>query len=139
MCGIQRIEVFSSIILISSVKMVWVPESSMPTMKSRRKLSIVRFSVSNRQFFLFEVSFTYRASEVAQTVKSLPAVQKAWVRSLGQKDPLEKEMATHSSILTWKILWIEEPGRWQTVHRVTKSQTWLRDFTFLTYNKMHRY
>ena len=49
------------------------------------------------------------------------------VRSLGQEDPLEKEMATHSNILAWKILWMEEPGRLATVHGVTKSQTQLSD------------
>ena len=52
-----------------------------------------------------------RASLVAQTVKSLPAVQETRVQSLGQEDPLEKEMATHSSILAWKIPWVEEFGR----------------------------
>ena len=52
-----------------------------------------------------------RASMVAQMVKNLPAVQETWVRSLGRKYPLEKCMATHSSILTWRIPWTEEPGR----------------------------
>jgi len=65
---------------------------------------------------------------VAQRVKSLPAVWKTQVRSLGQEDLLEKEMATHSSILAWKCPWTEEPGR-LTVHGVTKSGTQLRDFT----------
>ena len=51
------------------------------------------------------------ASLVAQSVKNLPAVQETWVRSLGQEEPLEKEMATYSSILAWKIPWTEEPGR----------------------------
>ena len=46
-------------------------------------------------------------------VKSLPAVQETWVRSLDRKDPLEKEMATHSSIFVWKIPWTEEPGQLQ--------------------------
>ena len=50
------------------------------------------------------------ASLVAQTVKNLLAMQETWVRFLGWEDPLEKEMATHSSILAWKILWTEEPG-----------------------------
>ena len=50
-------------------------------------------------------------SPVDQTVKSLPAMQETQVRSLGQEDPLEEEMATHSSILAWKIQWMEEPGR----------------------------
>ena len=47
---------------------------------------------------------------VAQRVKNLPAVQETWVQSLGPEDPLEKERATHSSILAWEIPWTEEPG-----------------------------
>ena len=50
------------------------------------------------------------ASLVIQRVKNLPAVQETWVRSLGQEDPLEKGMATHSSILAWRISWTEELG-----------------------------
>ena len=50
------------------------------------------------------------ASLVAQMVKNLPAVQETWVQSLGWEDPLEKEKATHFSILAWKISWTEEPG-----------------------------
>ena len=56
-----------------------------------------------------------RASLVAQLVKNLPAVQETWVRSLGWEDPLEKEMANHSSILAWKISWTEEPERLQSM------------------------
>ena len=52
---------------------------------------------------------------VAQMVKNLPAMQETWVRSLGWKDPLKKGMATHSSILAWKIPWMEEPGRLQSM------------------------
>ena len=48
-------------------------------------------------------------------VKRLPAMQETWVRSLGREDPLKKEMATHSSILAWKILWSEEPGSLQSM------------------------
>ena len=55
------------------------------------------------------------ASLVAQTVKSLPAVWETQVQSLGQKDPLEKAMATYSSILAWKIPWTEEPGKLQSM------------------------
>ena len=47
-------------------------------------------------------------------VKRLPTTQEAWVQSLGWEDPLEKEMATHSSTLAWKISWTEEPGRLQS-------------------------
>ena len=61
---------------------------------------------------------------VAQRLKHLPAMQETWVRSLGREDPLEKEMATHSSILAWRIPWTEEPGG------VKKSWTRLSDFTF---------
>ena len=52
---------------------------------------------------------------VAQMVKSPPAMQETQVQSLGQKDPLEKERATHSSILAWEIPWTEEPGRLQSI------------------------
>ena len=52
---------------------------------------------------------------VAQMVKCLSAVLKTWVQSLGQEDPLEKEMATHSSTLAWKIPWTEWPGRLQSM------------------------
>ena len=65
------------------------------------------------------------ASLVAQLVKNLPAMQETWVQSLGWEDPLEEGMATHSSILAWRIpltgAW------WATVHGVAKSQTQLRD------------
>ena len=52
---------------------------------------------------------------MAQMVKNLPAMQETWVRPLGQENPLEKGMATHSSIPDWRILWTEEPGRLQTM------------------------
>ena len=51
---------------------------------------------------------------MAQRLKRLPAMWETWVRSLGQEDPLEKEMATHSSILAWRIPWTEEPGGLQS-------------------------
>ena len=62
---------------------------------------------------------THGASLVAQTVKNLLAMQETWVRSLGQEDLLEKEMATHSSILAWKINGQE--AWWATVRRVAKE------------------
>ena len=55
------------------------------------------------------------ASLVAQTVKRLPAMQETWVQFLGWEDPLEKEMAIHSSTLAWKIPWTEEPDRLQSM------------------------
>ena len=56
-----------------------------------------------------------RVSLVAQTVKNLPAMQEIRVQSLGQKDPLEKGMPTHSSILSWEMPWTEEPGGLQSM------------------------
>ena len=52
---------------------------------------------------------------MAQQVKRLPEMQETWVRSLGQEDPLEKEMTNHSSTLAWKIPWTEKPGRLQSM------------------------
>ena len=66
---------------------------------------------------------------MAQTVKRLSTVQETQVQSLGQEDPLEKEMAIHSSTIAWKIPWTEEPGRLHVVHGVAKSRTRLSDFT----------
>ena len=66
---------------------------------------------------------------MAQMVMRLPAMQETQVPSLGWKDPLEKEMATHSSTLAWKILWTEEPGRQQSMG----SQRVRHDFTFLAW------
>ena len=56
-------------------------------------------------------SLGFETSLVAQMVKCLPTMQESRVQSLGQEDPLEKEVATHSSTLAWKILWKEEPGK----------------------------
>ena len=71
-----------------------------------------------------QILLLWTASPVAQRVKCLPAVQETGVRSLGQEDPLEEGMATHSSILAWRTPWTEEPG---VVHGVAESDTseWL--------------
>ena len=73
-----------------------------------------------------QVSLAHREaleSPVAQLVKNLPAMQEAWVQSLGWENPLEKENAIHSSILAWRI-------PWTTVHGVAKSRTRMSDFHF---------
>ena len=67
------------------------------------------------QWVLVGYPFKIWSSLLAQTVKSLPAMQETWVQSLSQEDPLEEEMATHSSILAWKIPWMEEPDRLQSM------------------------
>ena len=75
------------------------------------------------------------SSLVAQRVKSPPAMRETQVRSLGREDPLEKEMATHSSILAWNIPMDREAWR-ATAHGALKSQTRLSDFTFRS--RLHR-
>ena len=65
-------------------------------------------------------------------VKDLPAIQETQVRSLGQEDPLEKKMATHSSILAWRIPWTEEPGRLQSMRSQRVRHNWAANtFTFM--------
>ena len=73
---------------------------------------------------LDEVTYYWGTSQVSQRLKHLPAMREAWVRSLGQEDPLEKEMATHCSILPWEIPWTKKPGRLQSMGS-QKSQTQL--------------
>ena len=70
-------------------------------------------SLGSGKSFIYLVSFVYtniKASLVAQTVKNLPVMQETQVQFLGSEDPLEKTMATHSSILAWRIPWTKEPG-----------------------------
>ena len=77
-----------------------------------------------------------RASLVAQMVKHLPALWKIQVWSLGQEDPLEKEMAPHSSILAWRIPWTEEPGGLQSMELQRVGHNWVTSlslsFSFIT-------
>ena len=62
-----------------------------------------------------ESRYVSGASLVAQTLRNLPALAETWVQSLGWEDPLEKGMATHSSVLAWRIPWTEEPGGLQSM------------------------
>ena len=73
-------------------------------------LSIEKWNI----FCLIHFHFHFCTSLVAQAVKHLLTTWEAWVRSVGREDPLEKDMATHSSTLAWKIPWTEEPGRLQS-------------------------
>ena len=68
-------------------------------------------------FLIFSPLFLYLGFPVGQSVKDLPAMQETAVRSPGQEDPLENEMATHSSVLAWRIPWTEEPGGLQSCGR----------------------
>ena len=75
-------------------------------------------------------------SPVAQRLKRLPTMWETWVQSLGQEDPLEKEMATHSSILAWRIPQMEEGAWGATVHSIVKSQTRLKQLSIHTYRHL---
>ena len=75
-------------------------------------------------------SFLEWASLVAQIVKNPPAVWDTWVLSLGQEDPLEEEMTTHSSILAWRIPWTEEPGWLQSMGLQRVGLDWVTNTYF---------
>ena len=70
------------------------------------------------------IYYDYWASLMDQTVKNPPAMQETWVQSLGQEDPLEEGMATHSSILAWRIPWTEEPGEPQSMRSPRVRHDW---------------
>ena len=82
------------------------------------------------------------ASLVAQMLKYLPAVQETWVQSLGQEDPLEKEMSIHSSTLAWKIPWTEEPGGLQSTGSQRVGHDWATSLSlspcYLSESEWHR-
>ena len=98
--------------------------------KIKRKWSINHY-VENLKDCLF---LKLWASLVVQRVKCLPAMRESQVWSLGQEDPLEKEMATHSSILAWRIPWTEEPGRLQSTGSQRVRHDWATSLTF-TFSK----
>ena len=80
-----------------------------PDMQAVTSVTLPYFQMGRkRSFFSSDVGFPSGSD-----VKNPPAMQKTWIQSLGWKDPLEKGMATHSSILAWRIPWAEEPGRLQ--------------------------
>ena len=73
------------------------------------------FIISDYKLHFETTHLSFKASLVAQRVKHLPTMRETRVQSLGQEDPLEKEMATHSNTLDWKIPWMEDPGRLQSM------------------------
>ena len=81
----------------------------------------------------FMVQLSHQASLMTQMVKHLPAMWETQVRSLGQEDPLEKEMATYSSTLAWKIPWTEEPGGLQSMGLLESGTTERLHYTMLCY------
>ena len=90
-------------------------------------------------FWFALLSWLMRASLVAQRLKPLPAMQETWVWSLGLEDPLEKEMATHPSILAWRIPWTEEPGGLQSTRWQRVGHSWVTSLllSFMTNDVEH--
>ena len=84
------------------------------------------FPIRWQVFFDMHVFISQTILPGNSVVKNPPAKQETWIRSLGWEDPLEKEMATHSSILAWEIPWTEKSGGLQSMGW-QKSQTWLKD------------
>ena len=105
----------------------------LPSMGSHSRTRLKRLSSSSSSSPMFESS----ASLVAQRLKRLPSMRETWVQFLGWEDALEKEMATHSSILAWRIPWTEEPGGLQSTgsQRVGHdwAQTWCLNLTYSNY------
>ena len=91
---------------------------------------VIAFSTATPSIFLFMVFLPHRASLVAQTGKTLPAMQETQVQSLNQEDPLENRMATHSNISAWRIPWTEEPGGLQSVGSQRVRHDWELTLSF---------
>ena len=94
------------------------------------KIVIVLIICSSRHMRFMESSMKSVAFLIAQLVKNLPAKKERWVQFLGQEDPLEKEKATHSSTLAWRIPWTEEPGGLQSMGCKELDMTVRLTFTF---------
>ena len=96
-------------------------------------LNLLLLSIWNIRKFSENITalLPLRASLMAQLVKNLPATQETWVQSLGRKDPLEKEMATHSSILAWRIPWTEERSRLQSMGLQRVRHSWVANTCIL--------
>ena len=98
-----------------------------------QSISYHLFIFSHHLEFLYVPHLLLGASLVAQTVKHLPAMQETQVQSLGREDPLEKEMATHSSTLAWKIPWIEKPCRLQSMGSQRVGHDWATSLHFTSF------
>ena len=94
----------------------------------KRQGTTILFMLHNFFFKLGTLGFL-----VAQRLKQLPGMQETWVWFLGQEDPLEKEMATHSRILAWKIPWTEEPGRLQSMGWQRDRHDWVTSLFTIMY------
>ena len=94
---------------------------------------LILYTYSNICVYM-NINFIWYMSLVTQTVKHLPTVWETWVRSLGQEDPLEKEMATHSSTLAWKIPWTEERSMLQSMGSQRVRHDWVTSLYFFYFH-----
>ena len=121
----------SSVHGISLGKNTWVgclfllQGSSLPSLQVNHT-----YNISLPFLYGYKLRHHVWASLVAQRLKCLPAMWETWVRSLGREDPLEKEMATHSSILAWRIPWMEEPGGLQSMGLQRVGHDWATSLHF---------
>ena len=107
----------------------WTPERLAGVGKLHR--NTLELGPKSSCFFLLE--YYLRASPLGQKVKNLPTMRETWVWSLGRGDPLEKGVATHSSIFVWRIPWTEEPGGIQSMGSRRVRQDWATNtFAFIS-------
>ena len=116
-----------------------IPFSCLQSFPASVSFPVSQFFVSGGQsittsFLIFIIVLT---SLVAQRVKCLSTMRETWVRSLGREDPLEKEMAIHSSTIAWKIPWTEEPGRLQSMGLQRVGHHWTTSLSLFTFNLYH--
>ena len=119
----QLADVWKTILAQVKVLVPCIPPRLYSRKRKVHRREVVRKTLWN--FLLTCDKFYILESLVAQRLKHLPLIWEIWVRSLGREDPLEKEMATHSSILTWRIPWTEEPGGLQSMGSQRVGHDWV--------------
>ena len=124
--------------LFSRLWAMWSPSATSPTYQvfPPPLESVLQLPHGGQSHLGISLGYFFQlwAFLVAHMVKNLPVMQETWVQSLGQEDALEQGMATHSSILAWRIPWTEEPGRLQSWGQQRGTTERLNTFTFISFN-----
>ena len=127
----QKLDSFGPILKINSVsKLSCLRVHYLQSLRLKLCLSVHYYIFKYNTLSKIEYTIIFKASLVAQMVKSLPAMQETQVQSLGLEDPLEKEMATHSSTLAWRIPWTEQPGKTQSTELQRVGHKWVTNISF---------
>ena len=121
-----------------AIREAWILKISVVKWMSTQRMGVFLKPESwfSQAFLIGALGISIRliwASLVAQRLKHLPPMRETWVRSLGREDPLEKEMAIHSSLLAWRISWMEKPGRLQSTGSQRVGHDWATS-PYLTYS-----